>query len=152
MRKQNYAHGWFVQQHWCGCLESDSDSHQWRLNCENHWGNLERRGKPKSKEVMAVKTHWDCDKPALSFALALAVGGGGGRVERDATGAAAAAWLTVLVDSWHFMIIREHRDLNIAWHTVEQLKAVLGSARWVSSWTALSSRGIGVKVSPKGDI
>ena len=44
---------------------------------------------------MTVKTHRDCDKPALSFALE--AGGVKGRVEGDrATGAA------ILVDSWLF--------------------------------------------------
>ena len=49
---------------------------------------------------MAVKTHWDCDKPALSFALA--EGGDVGGVERDGT--TSAAWLTILpvVDSFLF--------------------------------------------------
>ena len=50
---------------------------------------------------MAVKTHWGCDKPALSFALAEG-GGVNGRVERS--GATGAAWLTILpvVDSCLF--------------------------------------------------
>ena len=38
---------------------------------------------------MAVKTHWDCDKPALSFALAEGLRGCVGGAEGDgATGAA----------------------------------------------------------------
>lgn len=51
------------------------------------------------QEVMAVKTHWDCDKPVLSFALVEVGVGVNGRVERD--GATAAA--TILpVDSCLF--------------------------------------------------
>ena len=52
------------------------------------------------EEVMAVKTHWDCDKPVLSFALAEGGVGVNGRVKRDR--AAAATWLTILVDSCLF--------------------------------------------------
>ena len=51
---------------------------------------------------MAVKTHWDSDKPALSFTLAEGGGASGvnGRVERDgATGAAWLMGLAVVVDS-----------------------------------------------------
>ena len=49
---------------------------------------------------MAIKTHCDCDKPTLSFALLVAGVGGrvNGRVERD--GATGAAWL---VDSCLFI-------------------------------------------------
>ena len=38
---------------------------------------------PNHQEVTAVKTHWDCDKQALSFALAEEDGGVNGHVERD---------------------------------------------------------------------
>ena len=65
---------------------------------------LRERGavSPNQQEVMAVKTHWDCDKPALSFALA--EGGEVGGVERDGATGASAAWLTILpvVDSFLF--------------------------------------------------
>ena len=47
---------------------------------------------------MTDKTHWDCDKPALSETFVLADGDGGVawdcRVERDV-----ACWLTTLVNS-----------------------------------------------------
>lgn len=43
------------------------------------------------QEVMAVKTHWDRDKSAFSFALSEVGGGVNGRVKRD--GATNAAWL-----------------------------------------------------------
>ena len=51
---------------------------------------------------MTDKTHWDCDKPALSESFALGERGGG-RVERDGADAGPAdAWLRLtilLVDS-----------------------------------------------------
>jgi hypothetical protein len=54
---------------------------------------------------MADKTHWDCDKPALSktFALSERVGAVDldGRVERDGPG---AAWLSILIDFFNFFL------------------------------------------------
>ena len=54
---------------------------------------------PNQQEVIAVKTHWDCDKPSLSFEFPGGVDADG-RVERD--GATGVACLTILVDSWLF--------------------------------------------------
>ena len=52
------------------------------------------------QEVMAVKTHWDCDKPVLSFALAEGGVRVNSRLKRDR--ATAATRLMILVDSWLF--------------------------------------------------